>query len=88
MIQEAAENPRGEVITETCLQLWCGALFLTAIKYLSRKETQKAQRILPDAPSAQRGRELAAEPEPSTLGGAIINVNFLLNAKLVLHSCY
>lgn len=46
MIQEEAENQPEEVIKETCVQLLCEALFLTAITYLSREEAQKAQRVL------------------------------------------
>lgn len=40
---EEDETQCEEVIKETCFQLLCEALFLTAVKYLSRKETQKTQ---------------------------------------------
>lgn len=43
MSQEEDETQCEEVIKETCFQLLCEALFLTAVKYLSRKETQKTQ---------------------------------------------
>lgn len=53
MIQEEAENQREEVIKEACFRLLGEALFLTAIKYLSRKETQKSP--FRDAPNTRVG---------------------------------
>lgn len=103
MIQGEAENPREEVLREgACFQPLCEELFLTGVKYLSKKETQKAQLdpfrgALDTHPGqTQNGQVSNIERGPNgaimnTLWDTIINMTFdfksVIRAVPLLQNC-